>query len=100
MRLQGIRERLATIPEQLPPMPRQLMPIALGLTDGEPPLIPSFPDRPRREAAVLILFYADEAGEAHLVLTERSPGEHRHAGQISLPGGQIDDTDESVEAAA
>ena len=48
---------------------------------------------------MLILIYPDEHGEAHLVLTERSPGEHRHAGQISLPGGQIDD-DESIEEAA
>jgi 8-oxo-dGTP pyrophosphatase MutT (NUDIX family) len=48
---------------------------------------------------VLILIYPDDAGEAHLILTERSPGEHRHAGQISLPGGQIDEN-ESIEAAA
>jgi 8-oxo-dGTP pyrophosphatase MutT (NUDIX family) len=49
---------------------------------------------------VLILFYPDADGEAQLVLTERSPGGHRHAGQISLPGGAIDDDDESIEAAA
>jgi 8-oxo-dGTP pyrophosphatase MutT (NUDIX family) len=48
---------------------------------------------------VLILIYPDDAGDAHLILTERSPGEHRHAGQISLPGGQIDEN-ESIEAAA
>jgi 8-oxo-dGTP pyrophosphatase MutT (NUDIX family) len=48
----------------------------------------------------LILIFPNDDGEAYLVLTERSPGEHRHAGQISLPGGQIDEDDASVEAAA
>ena len=48
---------------------------------------------------MLILIYADEAGEACVLLTERSPGEHRHAGQISLPGGEVDQS-ESIEAAA
>ena len=46
------------------------------------------------------MLYPDESGEACLVLTERSPGEHRHAGQISLPGGGIDDEDASIVAAA
>ena len=49
---------------------------------------------------MLILIYPDADGEAVLVLTERSTGGHRHAGQISLPGGAIDEGDESVEAAA
>ena len=49
---------------------------------------------------MLILIHPDEEDNACLVLTERSPGEHRHAGQISLPGGAIDDDDVSVEAAA
>jgi 8-oxo-dGTP pyrophosphatase MutT (NUDIX family) len=48
---------------------------------------------------VLILIHPDADGEACLVLTERSPGEHRHAGQISLPGGAIE-KGESIEAAA
>ena len=49
---------------------------------------------------MLILIYPDADGEARLVLTERAAGEHRHAGQISLPGGAIDEDDESIEAAA
>lgn len=74
------------------------MPIALG-TDGRPPSFPTFPDDARRPAAVLILIHPDSDGEAFLVLTERSPGGHRHAGQISLPGGAIEEG-ESIEAAA
>jgi 8-oxo-dGTP pyrophosphatase MutT (NUDIX family) len=98
LRLDEVRELLAHIPQRLPPAPPQLMPVALG-ADGAAPRLPSFPAGPRRAAAVLILFYPDAEGEAQLVLTERSPGGHRHAGQISLPGGAIDD-DESIEVAA
>ena len=44
--------------------------------------------------------YADERGQANLILTERASGGHRHAGQISLPGGAIDPEDANPEAAA
>src|SRR5688500_10073430 len=98
MRFEEARTLLRDLPTQLPPLPAELVPVALGTQDGAPPRFPSFPDE-RRAAAVLILIYPDDAGEAHLILTERSPGEHRHAGQISLPGGQIDEN-ESIEAAA
>src|SRR5687767_14001471 len=81
-------------------MPRELMPVALATPHGEAPRALRFPDAPEREAAVLILFYPGSDSEAHLVLTERSPGGHRHAGQISLPGGAVDDEDESIPAAA
>jgi 8-oxo-dGTP pyrophosphatase MutT (NUDIX family) len=100
LNIDELRARLTPVPERLPPMPRELMPVALGASDQEAPRLPRFPDEPRREAAVLMLFYPAGDGSAHLVLTERSPGEHRHAGQISLPGGAIDDEDESVAAAA
>ena len=39
-------------------------------------------------------------GEACLTLTERSAGGHRHASQISLPGGAIDETDDGPITAA
>ena len=98
MRFDEARDLLRELPTRLPPLPVQLVPVAVSGTDGSTPRFPSLPDE-RRGAAVLILIYPDEHGEAHLVLTERSPGEHRHAGQISLPGGQIDDN-ESIEEAA
>lgn len=41
-----------------------------------------------------MLLYPDAAGEAHLVLTERPTGTHRHAGQMSFPGGERDPGDE------
>jgi 8-oxo-dGTP pyrophosphatase MutT (NUDIX family) len=76
------------------------MPEVIADPEGVPGRRPEFPDGPRRDAAVLILIYADANGDAQLVLTERSPGGHRHAGQISLPGGAIDTSDESPAAAA
>ena len=76
------------------------MPEVLADPEGVPGRAPRFPDGPRRDAAVLILIYADANGDAQLVLTERSPGGHRHAGQISLPGGAIDASDPSPVAAA
>ena len=99
MRLELLRARLEPLPLHLPPPPRQLTPVVVGGTDGRP-AAPTFPGPARRRAAVLILFHADEQGDALLTLTERSAGGHRHAGQISLPGGAIDETDESVVAAA
>jgi 8-oxo-dGTP pyrophosphatase MutT (NUDIX family) len=100
LRFEEARKLLATVPERLPPMPEALGVTALGMADGGPPRFPRFSDNAGRAAAVLILIFPDAEGEARLVLTERSPGEHRHAGQISLPGGAIDDDDDSVEAAA
>jgi 8-oxo-dGTP pyrophosphatase MutT (NUDIX family) len=100
MRFQEARARLAKVPTRLPAPPPELMPVVLAGPDGTPGRWPNFPDLPRREAAVLILIYPDATGNANLVLTERSPGDHRHAGQISLPGGAIDDEDDSPVAAA
>ena len=93
------RRRLATVPHKLPPPPRDLMPVVLSEADA-PGRQPSFPDGPRREAAVLILIYPGNFGEARIVLTQRAGGEHRHAGQISLPGGAIDPEDETPATAA
>jgi 8-oxo-dGTP pyrophosphatase MutT (NUDIX family) len=98
MRYEEARSLLSELPSRLPALPADLVPVALATPDGTPPRFPNFPED-RRDAAVLILIYPGQDGEARLVLTERSPGEHRHAGQISLPGGQVD-ASESIEAAA
>jgi 8-oxo-dGTP pyrophosphatase MutT (NUDIX family) len=100
MRFDEVRARLSHVPDRLPLAPAELMPVVLATADGSPPGLPRFPDGPRRPAAVLILIHPDAAGEACLVLTERSSGEHRHAGQISLPGGAIDEDDDGPVAAA
>jgi 8-oxo-dGTP pyrophosphatase MutT (NUDIX family) len=100
MRFEDARARLAEVPEKLPPMPRDLMPVVLTGPDGRPGAVPRFADPQLRAAAVLILIHPEADGDAYLTLIERSAGEHRHAGQISLPGGKIDEGDESAIAAA
>ncbi|HEY8135627.1 MAG TPA: CoA pyrophosphatase [Candidatus Limnocylindrales bacterium] len=100
MKFEEAQARLAQVPDRLPPPPPELMPVVVADPEGVPGGAPRFPDGPRREAAVLILIYPDANGDAYLILTERSPGDHRHAGQISLPGGAIDAADPTPAAAA
>ena len=52
----------------------------------------------RLEAAVLLAI-TDEA-EPHLILTRRADHLKSHRGEVALPGGKIDPTDESFIAAA
>lgn len=64
------------------------------------------PDHPRitvprtlREAAVLIPV-VDHGAEATVILTKRAEKLTSHSGQVAFPGGRIDPTDVSPEAAA
>ncbi|AKU18144.1 NUDIX hydrolase [Luteipulveratus mongoliensis] len=53
-----------------------------------------------RQSAVLMLFGPTEGGGQDIVLTERSASLRKHPGQVSFPGGMIDDADDGpVEAA-
>lgn len=49
---------------------------------------------PVRDAAALVLIHPDAAGDAVVVLTRRHDGTHRHAGQVSFPGGRRDPGDD------
>jgi 8-oxo-dGTP pyrophosphatase MutT (NUDIX family) len=53
-----------------------------------------------RPAAVLVLLYPDDAGDARVLLTERVVGGRHHSGEISFPGGRTepDDTDATATA--
>ncbi len=99
MRVEDVRARLNPFPAHLPPIPQEIIPLVIDESGNELPRTRRF-DGPRRDAAVLILIYPDAADEAQIVLTERAEGGHRHAGQVSLPGGAIDATDASPEEAA
>lgn len=98
MNIEDVRARLDPFPRHLPAIPAAIIPSVVD-EGGSPSVRPRF-EGASRPAAVLILIYADEDGEARLILTERASGGHRHAGQISLPGGAIDPEDDTVEAAA
>jgi 8-oxo-dGTP pyrophosphatase MutT (NUDIX family) len=52
-----------------------------------------------RQAAVLVPIWLHQ-GQARLILTKRASHLKHHPGQIAFPGGKIDDSDESPEAAA
>jgi 8-oxo-dGTP pyrophosphatase MutT (NUDIX family) len=53
-----------------------------------------------RESAVLVPLFADAAGTAHLVFTERRADLRRHAGEISFPGGGREPRDRDLRATA
>jgi 8-oxo-dGTP pyrophosphatase MutT (NUDIX family) len=53
-----------------------------------------------RESAVLVPLFADAAGTAHLVFTERRADLRRHAGEISFPGGGREPGDRDLRATA
>lgn len=99
MKIDEVRGRLDPFPAHLPGIPAQIIPNVVDVEGRLMTRAPRF-DGQSRPAAVLILIYPDEHGEANLILTERASGGHRHAGQISLPGGAIDPDDVSPEAAA
>jgi 8-oxo-dGTP pyrophosphatase MutT (NUDIX family) len=51
-----------------------------------------------REAAVLCALF-EEAGEAHVILTRRSSNMRSHTGEVSFPGGRLDEGEAAVDAA-
>ena len=55
-------------------------------------------DPARRRAAVLVPILSGP--EPAILLTKRTPHLSSHAGQVAFPGGRIDPTDRSAEAAA
>lgn len=57
------------------------------------------PDRRLRPAAVLVAI-CEGPGGASVLLTKRASGLKHHPGQIAFPGGKIEATDASPEAAA
>ena len=94
MLLSEVLARLAVLPDPLPPAPAALDARVLASLDRAPEWVRRSGAPATRDAAALVLLYPDEDGEAWLVLTERPPGTHRHAGQIALPGGKRDPGDE------
>jgi len=79
-----------------PDPPVELMPV---FTDGRlrPRLAPS---ASARAAAVLVLVFRDDAGEARLVLTERVAYDGHHSGEVSFPGGKAEPGDRDAIATA
>jgi 8-oxo-dGTP pyrophosphatase MutT (NUDIX family) len=100
MRLDEVLRRLEPFPAVLPEGPEALIPV-LAATGG-PRLRPGWgsPDGSARPAAVLVLLFPDEVGEAHLVLTERVDRGGHHSGEVSFPGGRAEPGDADIVATA
>jgi 8-oxo-dGTP pyrophosphatase MutT (NUDIX family) len=60
------------------------------------PMLPAFPDA--RSAAVLVALVDGPMG-AEVLLTKRAAGLRNHSGEISFPGGRIDEGETPPEAA-
>lgn len=100
MQLDEVRRRLTPLPAVLPKGPRRLVPtIVMSGGRAVPRDITAWASGPR-DGAVLVLLYPDDAGEAHVLLTERTTGDLRHSGEVSFPGGAVDADDASFEDAA
>ena len=100
MRYDAVVDRLAILPRELPPAAEAMMPVVLGAgperrTRSEPP-----PGRQPRAAAVLVLVYPDAAGDARIVLIERTARGGVHSGEVSFPGGKAEPEDTDLVATA
>jgi 8-oxo-dGTP pyrophosphatase MutT (NUDIX family) len=93
--------RLEPLPAAMPAPPEALDPVLRARGDGLQPR-PRWPepDGSARRAAVLVLVFPDEAGDARLVLTERVDRGGHHSGEVSFPGGSADPEDHDVVATA
>jgi 8-oxo-dGTP pyrophosphatase MutT (NUDIX family) len=83
----------------LPAWLRPLADIAEDIDDSDLSRFPPPDDGSGRASAVLIAFADGPTGPA-VLLIERAADMRKHAGQVAFPGGSLDPTDESLNAAA
>lgn len=83
---QALRQRFANPPDWQPELRQE----------------PSYMQRPPAQAAVLIGLTAPahKPDELHVLLTQRGKHLSTHSGQIAFPGGKVDSSDASAQAAA
>ncbi|MGH4017247.1 MAG: NUDIX hydrolase [Pseudonocardiaceae bacterium] len=87
-------------PAVLPGWLAPLVSRTAGLIPADLGWIPTPPPGTGRPAAVLVLFGDDTSGGPDVLLQLRSAHLPNHAGQVSFPGGSVDDSDEGPVAAA
>ncbi len=85
--------------EELPAWLRPLAAAARDFDDSDLSRFPVPDDGSGRPSAVLIAL-ADSADGPAVLLIERAADMRKHAGQVAFPGGSLDPTDESLDAAA
>jgi len=94
VRLADVAARLEALPAELPEGPPDLIPV-LAADGTARPRFQTGPGDPRT-AAVLVLLYPDEDGEAHVLLTERVDRGGHHSGEVSFPGGRTEPGDRDL----
>jgi 8-oxo-dGTP pyrophosphatase MutT (NUDIX family) len=65
----------------------------------EAPVVGEIPAPPREVNSGVLAAFFEERGEARLILTRRSSGLRTHQGQVSFPGGRLDEGEDAVAAA-
>jgi 8-oxo-dGTP pyrophosphatase MutT (NUDIX family) len=65
----------------------------------EAPVVGETPAPPREVNSGVLAAFFEERGEARLILTRRSSGLRTHQGQVSFPGGRLDEGEDAVAAA-
>jgi 8-oxo-dGTP pyrophosphatase MutT (NUDIX family) len=80
--------------------------LIISQLDGRflPDDLPTTPMRPpfmvaTRDAAVLVPLFVGAEGELRVLLTRRSGGLRSHKGEVSFPGGRVDEGEKPVDAA-
>jgi 8-oxo-dGTP pyrophosphatase MutT (NUDIX family) len=100
VRFEEVLRRLEPLPDVLPEGPPSLMPVVLGAGGPRPRPGLDTPSSSARPAGVLVLLFADDAGDARLVLTERVDRGGHHSGEVSFPGGRAEPGDSDIVATA
>lgn len=100
MRFDEVLRRIEPLPEVLPEGPEALIPVFADTGSPRPRPAWGAADGSARPAAVLVLIFPDETGEARLVLTERADRGGHHSGEVSFPGGSAEPSDADVVATA
>jgi 8-oxo-dGTP pyrophosphatase MutT (NUDIX family)/GNAT superfamily N-acetyltransferase len=91
---------VAALPRELPAAPAILTPIRLDALDDGPAAANPDSFRRGRPAAVLVLLFPDDEGQARVLLTARVAHISTHAGEVSFPGGSADPGDADPVATA
>ena len=99
MRFDTAAGLLSRLPDPLPAPAVVMMPVLVGGPESRPPAMPRSSGS-GRPAAVLVLLYPDDEGEARVVLIERTTGDGHHSGEVSFPGGKSEPGDADPAATA
>ncbi len=100
MRYDEVVHRLTPLPEALPEGPPALIPVLAETGGLRPRTALEAADGTSRPAAVLVLLYPGEDGEARILLTERTDRGGHHSGEVSFPGGRAEAGDADLTATA